>query len=151
MEIRVIERNEMNKALDLVLITFMEFEAPDFSQEGIDTFKSSVFENEQFLKNAVFYGAFEGNDICGVAATRKHGSHLALLFVDGRRHRQGIGKKLFEHVLESCNADELTVNSSPYAVEVYHRMGFTDTAPEQILDGIRYTPMIYSKIKTNKK
>lgn len=46
MEIRVIEKNEMDKALDLVLITFMELEAPDFSQEGIDTFKSSVDTDE---------------------------------------------------------------------------------------------------------
>ncbi|WP_334295796.1 GNAT family N-acetyltransferase [Clostridioides difficile] len=39
------------------------------------------------------------------------------------------------------NLTEITVNSSPYAVEVYHKLGFKDTAVEQIVDGIRFTPM----------
>ena len=35
------------------------------------------------------------------------------------------------------------VNSSPYAVDVYHKLGFTDTDKEQMTNGIIYTPMIY--------
>ena len=32
-------------------------------------------------------------------------------------------------------------NSSPYAVPVYHKLGFVDTDTEQLSDGMRYTPM----------
>jgi len=35
----------------------------------------------------------------------------------------------------------ITVNSSPYALEVYHRLGFIDKDREQTVDGIRFTPM----------
>ncbi|ENY8640112.1 TPA: GNAT family N-acetyltransferase [Clostridioides difficile] len=44
-------------------------------------------------------------------------------------------------ICNKFNLTEITVNSSPYAVEVYHKLGFKDTAVEQIVDGIRFTPM----------
>ncbi len=55
-------------------------------------------------------------------------------------------KKLMTIGIEYCicnkfSLTEITVNSSPYAVEVYHKLGFKDTAVEQISDGIRFTPM----------
>ncbi|MEG0774239.1 GNAT family N-acetyltransferase [Clostridium sp.] len=58
-------------------------------------------------------------------------NHIALSFVDGKHHRQGIGKKLFQIVLENSTAKEITVNSTPYAVEVYNRLGFVDIASEE--------------------
>ena len=36
-----------------------------------------------------------------------------------------------------------TVNSSPYAEEVYQYLGFTQTDREQNVDGLRFTPMQY--------
>lgn len=39
----------------------------------------------------------------------------------------------------------ITVNSSPYAVPVYHKLGFVDMDVEQISDGMRYTPMKYER------
>ena len=59
--------------------------------------------------------------------------------------RQGIGRKLFEVVLENSTSHELTVNSSPYAKDVYRRLGFKDTDAEQIVTGIRFIPMTYTK------
>ena len=35
----------------------------------------------------------------------------------------------------------ITVNSSPYAVPIYERLGFRQTKPEQVVDGIRIVPM----------
>lgn len=34
-----------------------------------------------------------------------------------------------------------TVHSSPYAVEVCHRLGFLDTDVDRTVNGIRFTPM----------
>ena len=50
---------------------------------------------------------------------------------------------LFQHVLSHCPGPLLTVHSSPYAVPVYQRLGFTADGPERQEDGIRYTPMTY--------
>lgn len=70
-------------------------------------------------------------------ATRNDGNHIALFFVDGAYHKQGIDRKLFETILINSTANELTVNSSPYAKDVYHRLGFIDSDVEQIVTGIR--------------
>ncbi|MCF2681811.1 GNAT family N-acetyltransferase [Faecalicatena contorta] len=64
-------------------------------------------------------------------------------FVKEAWHRKGIGKQLFDAVKRDYEIQEFTVNSSPYAVEVYRHLGFIPTASEQITNGIRYTPMRY--------
>ena len=145
-EIRRIEKGEVDGALELVMSVFMAFEAPDYSEEGVEAFKRTAVYNPAFIESLLFYGAFSENGLVGVIATRNEGSHIALFFVDARYHRKGIGRKLFEAALNDCPSEEMTVNSSPYAVEAYHRLGFMDTAEEQIRDGIRYTPMVYKKV-----
>jgi len=71
-----------------------------------------------------------------------------MLFVKKDYHRRGIARSLFQTaVKEICkkqdNVSKITVNSSPYAVEVYHRLGFVDIDKEQTVNGIRFTPMAY--------
>lgn len=59
--------------------------------------------------------------------------------------RQGIGRKLWNFLRENSSSKTITVNSSPYAVPVYHKLGFIDTDTEQLSDGIRYIPMKFEK------
>lgn len=69
------------------------------------------------------------------------------MFVNKEYHRQGIAKSLFQTVEERCksedNLSKITVNSSPYAIEVYHCLGFFDTDKELTANGIRFTPMFF--------
>lgn len=143
--IRKISKNETKDALELVLKVFMQYEAPDYSDEGVETFKRTAIYNKEYIGSITMYGAYDDNKILGVIATRNNGSHIALFFVDGQHHQKGIGKMLFQTVLAHSIADKITVNSSPYAKEVYRHLGFEDTAPEQITCGMRYVPMIYKK------
>ncbi|ADL02966.1 GNAT family N-acetyltransferase [Lacrimispora saccharolytica] len=137
-------------ALDLVWKIFEEFEAPDYPDEGIEEFrkfldfetiKQKISRNEMF-----FWGCFSGDAIVGVIAARQP-CHISLLFVNKEHHRRGIGRELFHTVTSFYAAagihQEITVHSSPYAVEVYHKLGFVDTDTEQLLNGIRFTPMKY--------
>ena len=89
------------------------------------------------------WGAYINKKLTGIIATRNNGSHIALFFVDGEHHRQGIGRRLFEAALKNSSSNELTVNASPYAREIYHHLGFKDTKTEQTVMGIRFIPMIY--------
>ncbi|TQI66288.1 GNAT family N-acetyltransferase [Clostridium sp. KNHs216] len=145
MIIRKIKSNEQEQALKLVMKTFLQYEAPDYSAEGVETFRKSVIENDAYRNELILYGAYDDSNLLGVIATRSNGSHIALFFVDGMYHKQGIGRRLFQTVVKNSSADEITVNSSPYAIEVYHHLGFADTAREQVTDGMRYTPMFYKK------
>lgn len=138
-EIREIKKEEMKEALDLVWRTFLEYEAPDYTQEGIEEFKRTI-DNEQWIKERQFIGAFENTKIVGVIAT-KDSNHIALFFVDGNYHRRGIGKNLYNFIKESNSTGYFTVNSSPYAHEVYKHLGFIDTDTEQVVNGLRFFPM----------
>lgn len=138
--IRTLEKKEITEALSLVWSVFKEYEAPDYSDEGIEEFYKSIHD-ESYLAQLCMYGAFYNHKLVGVIATRSQGTHIALFFVEGKYHRQGIGKKLFQRMLKECHPDKMTVNSSPYAVPVYHKLGFCDVDKEQVVSGLRFTPM----------
>lgn len=142
MEIRKLKSCEKGTAMELVWRVFQIFEAPDYPQEGVETFRTYVTAPEA-VEALTVYGAFEKGKLAGVLAVR--GSHIALFFVDDALQRQGIGKALFRHFLADSGAKAVTVNSSPYAVTIYRHLGFRETAPEQMTDGIRCTPMYYGR------
>ncbi len=140
--IKEIDKTAFDDALSLVWRVFQEYEAPDYTQQGIDEFYNSIHD-ESFLSKLSMLGAYVSEELVGVIATRNNGTHIALFFVDGNYHRQGIGKKLLRKVLEQSTALRATVNSSPFAVPVYRKMGFIDTDKEQIVNGLGFMPMAY--------
>ena len=130
---------EISDALELVWKVFLEYEAPDYTEEGINEFKRTI-EDYSWVSAREFYGAFDSDKIVGVIAT-KDGYHIALFFVDGDYHRRGIDRNLFNMVLELNKDGYFTVNSSPYAHEVYKHLDFFDTDTEQCISGLRFYPM----------
>lgn len=145
MNIVPIDKSKRDKVIKLILNVFMEFEAPDYSAQGIEAFKETAIYNNEFMDNLSYYGAFERDELVGVIATRNKGNHIAFFFVKSEYQKRGIGRQLFNCVLENSTEHIISVNSSPYAVPVYHKLGFVDTDVEQLLQGIRFTPMSYTK------
>lgn len=141
MEIRVLSIEEYGGALELCRRVFMEFEAPDYSERGVEAFCASIGDAD-YIAGLRVYGAYEARSLIGVLAARSGGSHIALFFVEGEYHRRGVGRQLFLRAAADCPTAEMTVNSSPYAVEIYRRLGFNETDTERTEDGIRYTPML---------
>lgn len=147
-QIRILKIEELEKALALVYNVFMEFEAPDYSEQGIRTFTDFIEFNS--IKNMIqdnilnLWACYDREKIVGVIAT-KQVSHICMMFVDKNYHRKGIAKSLFKTVLNTVKDNpkikEITVNSSPYAVKFYHKLGFLDTNEEQTVDGIMFTSM----------
>ena len=86
-------------------------------------------------------GAYLEDKLTGVIAADEKLSHICLFFVDEPYQRRGIGRLLWEHVLYCSDEKSITVNSSPYAVEIYRKLGFQSLAEECVTDGMRYTPM----------
>ena len=146
---RKIEKEELQETLNLVRKVFDEFEAPYYSEEGIASFYKFIdIDNilEQYMNGSLyFYGCFVNNTIIGIIAVRNF-VHISLLFVDKHYHKQGIARTLFDDVIKIYKEkisflQIVTVNSSPYAVGFYHKLGFVDISSEQTVDGIRFTPM----------
>ena len=67
---------------------------------------------------------------------------LELFFVDSAHQRQGIGRRLFELAMKDCPDEIMTVNAAPFAIPIYEKLGFNVNDAEQIVNGIRFTPMI---------
>lgn len=144
-ETRKLENHEINDALSLVWDVFMQFEAPEYSKEGIDEFRRTLDDSER-IGRMKFYGAIENNQIVGVLAMRSP-QHISFFFVKADHHHRGIGKKLFKNMKKDYELQVFTVNSSPYAVEIYKHLGFVPTNIEQLTNGIRHTPMKYEEVE----
>ena len=137
--IRKILPEEMNDALELVWRVFLEFEAPDYTSEGIEEFRKSIYDKE-WLETRDFWGAYDNEKLLGLIATKNY-NHISLFFVDGKYHKQGIGRKLYDKIKSINDKEFFTVNSSPYAHDVYKHLGFVDTNTEQCINGLKFYPM----------
>lgn len=140
--IRKLESIDTKAALSLVYKVFMEYEAPDYTEEGVEEFGKTM-QDEEYLSGLCMYGAFALEKLIGVIATRSEGTHIALFFVDSGFQGKGVGRSLFQTVTAECASNRITVNSSPYAVPIYKKLGFTQTDTEQSVNGLRFTPMEY--------
>lgn len=146
--VRPLRKNEWDLAMQLAWDTFLVYEAPEYSSEGVKNFhefvKGEELKNMFILGDYMAWGAFDEKDvIVGVLGIRKHW-HISLLFVEPGLHHQGIASSLLGTAFNEARSEgirELTVNSSPYAVGFYHKIGFEDLDHERVTDGIRYTPM----------
>ncbi len=128
--------------------TFVKFEADVYSPEGVKNFENFITDSTLYRMFVVgtyqLFVALDGKKIVGML-TLRGGTHISLLFVDEKYHRRGIGRALLQYLsnylLTELQASRVTVNSSPYGVGFYHRLGFRDLRPQEKKDGIIYTPM----------
>lgn len=146
-EVRKAKPEEWEDAMALAWRTFKKFEAHEYSPEGVKNFLDFISDNalrKMFLIHEYcLWVALDGNQIVGLISLRS-GKFISLLFVDEKYHRQGVGRALMEEAwnyLREKKVPFCTVNSSPYAIEFYHRLGFRDIGPERVEAGMRITPM----------
>lgn len=147
-QIRSAYRGEWQDAMALAWKTFLRFEADVYSPEGVKNFENFITDStlhRMFVMGVYqLFVAVENGKIVGMATLREL-SHISLLFVEETHHRQGIGSGLIGYLADylrtEVGASRMTVNSSPYGVGFYHKVGFRDIRPEEMKDGIIYTPM----------
>jgi ribosomal protein S18 acetylase RimI-like enzyme len=149
-EIRIREAggSDWDQAMLLAYQTFLQFDAPDYTEAGIENFRKFVFSEE--LKKTFIAGSYQlfvaslHGQIIGMLSLREK-KHISLLFVDHRFHRNGIGNALVRYACSYAESGQdgkrVTVNASPYALNFYLRIGFRKLGTEMTADGIRFTPM----------
>ncbi len=150
-EFRKLREEDFQGVSKLIWDGFSEFEAPEYPEEGLHTFREFI-EPASLSKAAEsgamsFWGCFAGREAAGVIASRKK-SHISLLFVAKNYQRRGIAAELFARLKTELltaypETAAITVHSSPYAVPVYEKLGFTAIDEEQLQDGLRFIPMKY--------
>ena len=130
---------------ELIGRAFEIFIAPDYSEEGIRTFRSYTGAEtilERYRSGDLILLYKEEGRITGVFEVRE-GNHICLFFVDPDRHGKGTGRALLNELLRRIGGrfDHITVNASPYAEKIYLRLGFSRSADKEVTNGIVHIPM----------
>lgn len=149
MQICRLNTSQLRTALELVWEVFDEYEASDYGEMGIKTFQHFIEYHAMLEKmesgEMKFWGCYQNSYLVGVIAIRPV-QHISLLFVRGQFHHLGVASRLVRMAISDIREDKpeipyVTVNSSPYAVEFYKKIGFKPLGPEETRDGIRFTSM----------
>ena len=126
--------------------------AEEYSSEGVETFLSYVIDIEaakKRLQDHFILLAYDRERLAGMIEIRNY-DHISLLFVAPEFQKMGCAGQLFDSAMRVCKDNKLdfssiSVNSSPYAVPIYRRMGFKEISAEMVVNGIRFTKMIWDK------
>ncbi len=138
---------EADEVFNLIRTEFDDSIAPEFTAEGVEEFYQSASEfvynrpENHFLIVAVLE-----NRIIGMIDVRDH-YHICMFFVAGEQQSKGVGRSLVEQAISRCKSqnpqlEEIDVNSSTHAVNAYKKIGFVPTDDEQVVNGIRFIPMV---------
>ena len=71
---------EIAEALDLIWETFLQFDAPDYCDEGVSAFRDFIGD-EETIATLEFWGARRDDELIGVIATNEHRKHICCFFV----------------------------------------------------------------------
>jgi GNAT superfamily N-acetyltransferase len=146
---REMKSGEEYEVCRMIIECFNEFVAPDYAHEGVEEFSKYVDPNsmrDRLVHDTFVFIALDSGMIIGAIEIRTN-NHVALLFVRKQYHKKVIAKRLLELATEKCrqakpNIDVITVNSSPFAISIYEKLGFVKRDVEQLINDIRFIPMV---------
>lgn len=150
MIVRMLEAKDIPAAVVLIREGYDRFVAHDYTPEG--TVRFYEYASEEALSARIEGGAHfsmvavADGELIGIIEMKDF-NHCSLFFVKARFHGKGIGRWLFEEAVAHCRfnntkLDTIGVNSSPYAVPVYKRLGFKSIGTLEEENGIVYQPMV---------
>jgi GNAT superfamily N-acetyltransferase len=105
----------------------------------------------KYIENPSFYYCIclIEKELAGVIAIKEK-THVFHLFVSPEHQKKGLARLLWNHALvnvfELNAVNVVTVNSTPFAVEVYKKFGFKCTGEKIEKNGSAFVPMKLEKI-----
>lgn len=149
MVVRMLEKKDIPEAVKLIREGYDKFVAHDYTPEGTVHFYE--YASEEALGARIDGGthfalaALKDGELLGIIEMRDF-EQCTMFFVKAKVHGQGIGRWLFEEAVSHCHAKKqnlrkVSVNSSPYAVPVYKKLGFKAVGTLKEENGVVYQPM----------
>jgi len=133
----------------LILTAFDEFVAPGYSRQASRTFRRQTrrqLRSPELEEGETRLVAVAGLELIGVIGMRDI-SHIHWLWVRKDWHHKGVARRLIGEGIavvteQEPRARRITLNSSPYAIPFYLRLGFKVSGSEFDQKGIICTPMV---------
>ena len=147
MQIRPLIETDFPAVARLLAVLTDEFIAPESTPEGVAAFKRQHSEDgiRGFVAAGMSYQVAEVDGAVAGFIGVRDSKHVFHLFVDKAHHKQGIARALWyvarDLAMKAGNPGVFTVNSSNYALPLYHSLGFVRTDVMQFKDGLYYNPM----------
>lgn len=148
MHVRILQPGEILPALHLIWEVYASDVAPLQQPQAIDAFRERIrYENlrpELERSEVVFFGAFEGNILCGTCGFTRQGQ-IRYLFVRKEWQKRGIGRQLICGIYPFCadvlGVTRLFIEAIPSSVTALKRLGFSEEAPAQQTEEGFFIPM----------
>lgn len=150
-ELVALEKHDIPEFAAFIKTVYDEFVARDYCEEGNATFYKYIEEKEiecRLAQGGLFF-IYKGDTRIRGGIEIRNLNHISLFFVDKHFQGRGIGKNLFAYALEHIvrhdkNATYVEVNSSPYAKDIYKKLGFEQKSELLEKNGIKYYELVYS-------
>ncbi len=147
---REAEIGDVENIFQLISVCFDEFVAVDYNEDGVNEFYKHI--NPSTLLERINDGYYTllalcENRIIGMIQI-KAWNHVSLFFTASDWQGKGVGKELLKRAIAKCEEKNseikgISVNASPFSVQIYCKLGFKRIKFEQNINGIRFTPMEY--------
>lgn len=149
-DIRPAEPSDVLFMSDLIDRLLRKYVLKDCTPEGRSLLLASIAPDalsKLMAEGYQYHVCAAGTDVFGVVAMRNAG-HLHHLFVADSVRGTGLGRRLWEAArdaicIHGTAPPVFTVNSTPYAVGFYRKLGFLETGPQETRNGIPMQPMRY--------
>jgi GNAT superfamily N-acetyltransferase len=148
--IRSITPKDIEPACHLIRETYRDFNyeegTVDATNEYLDSYNpDSNLDSlrKRFRSTPICYVATEKKEVIGIV--RGFYGRLVNLFVDGRYHRKGIGRKLLDQFERRCQEDGQDViktNISIFSIPFYEANGYKKTTGIRNQKGLKIQPMM---------
>jgi len=153
MDIRLIKKDDINKIIDFINRNYDEVMIKAHSKDVLERFKkNNTLENwKKQIKWKEIFVVEEDGEVIATGALVNFGNNdipkysISNFFVEPQKHRKGIGKLLFKHILEIAKDKKikyLQMPSNRTGFEFYKRIGFgKDSIQDDGLDEIIWMTM----------
>lgn len=147
MRIRQLNEKKAKEMSELIWKSAYRAEKEKMSERDLERFRDLIspisLKMNVFCDETLVFGAFEKNDLVGVAAIRTNGE-LILMYVHPQRLRCGIGSALIRRIEKKAKSS-IQVLSSDSGVLFYEKHGFVPSGDRRSENGIFITPMTKEK------
>lgn len=148
--IRKFKKSDTAHCASLIAKTYQEFNHDEGSKKAIQSYidyfnvkKRGLDELEKnFCSSSICFVACDKQQIVGIVRGGKN--RTSNLFVAGKYHKMGIGKKLmnkFEATAKKNGSKKIKIRASLYAVPFYTKMGYKKTTGQRTFWGLKNQPM----------